>query len=159
MTDFVQTSELLLLPKLWTSVEYVWHKFHNDFGIKEDWTSPSGYYGVRLDQDGNVWLWTRPGFQWDGASMYPDYVYMLFPSLVHDCLHWMIMHGLISTKYNDLIDKELGDCVRFGTTPIPWYKGGNLTRRFQAFKVERATHLCNQKREDRNEHKVTRVIV
>lgn len=158
--QFEQSVTLTHGPKLYTSMEWVWHKLHNQFYLIEDWTAPSGYYGIKIHADGSAWLWTKPGFQWDGASLYPDFDYMLFPSMIHDCLHWMIMHGVIDEHMNDLIDKELGDCVRYGKTPIPWYKGGEYTRKYQAWKVEKATHTVNQRRfENGVEHDVETITI
>lgn len=146
---FQQSSQLVHGPKLYESKDWMWHKFINDFGLTEDWHSPSGYYGVCIDKQGNAWLWTKPGFRWDGASLYPDYDFMKNPSRIHDCLHWMIKWGVLSELQNDLIDKELGDCVRYGKTPIDWYLGGELSRPLRAKMVERATHVVNEKRSDR----------
>jgi hypothetical protein len=156
---FVKSETLTLSPKLYTSINWQWHKFYNDFGLAQDWAAPSGFYGVAIDTQGDAWLWTKPLFQHNGANLYPDWDFILEPSRVHDCLHWLIMHGVILVTYNDLIDKELGDCVRYGKTPIAWWQGGELTRKARALAVEVMTRLVDEKARLRAEHVIKTVTI
>lgn len=101
------------------------------------------YYSLRRV---NGWweIHVHAGCCWDGASMYFDYEWIMYPSLIHDILHWLIAKGCIKESSNDLIDKELGDCIRYSEQPIKWFHGGEASRPFRARLVELGTNLVDE---------------
>lgn len=120
------------------------------FGLTEDWHHPEGYYSFVQGLYGNPNKWyiiAWPGCAWDGASKYPDYKWMMAPSLRHDILHWAIKRGIIDTIYNDVIDLELYQAILTGEEPIPWRQGGNskTVRKVRAKIICRATHTADEK--------------
>ena len=123
------------------------HRLRYDYGLQESWVHPEGYYGVVEDDTGQWFLVFFPGCCWNGATLYFDWRFMQYPSLVHDGLHWLIARGIIDEKYNDIIDMELGYLVRISNQKIKWWQGGELTRVIRAKMVEHATHLVNEKRQ------------
>lgn len=123
-----------------------------EYGFKEDWHHPDGWYSVMLlkdawgDEDWHVVAWR--GCAWDGATKYPDFKWMIGPSLLHDILHWLIKRGIIAEHYNDVIDLELKEAIIHGKEPIPWYQGGNsmAVRKLRAHLVLRGTNLADEKK-------------
>ena len=101
------------------------------------------WYAI-VKRDGLWWLIVFPGTGWDGASMYFDYSWIMYPSLVHDILHWLIAKGVLDESANDLIDKELGDCIRYSDEPIKWRHGGNISRPLRAALVVAGTSLVDE---------------
>lgn len=114
-----------------------------DFGLKENWDHPDGYYSFRLIY-GEWYVIAWKGCTWDGATMYPDYKWMLAPSLRHDLILYGIARGVISEVYNDVADLELRYAIINGEEPIPWFQGGNskTVRRLHAYKIMRGTNLA-----------------
>ena len=102
------------------------------------------WYAIRKI-NGLWYLYVKPGCGWDGASMYFDYRWIMYPSLVHDILHWLIAKGVLPEEANDLIDKELGDCIRYSKEPIKWIHGGNISRPLRASLVVAGTKLIDEK--------------
>lgn len=78
------------------------------------------------------------GCCWDGPTWFPDFEWMMKPSLIHDVLHWLIANGTIPEEQNDLIDEELGLWIQEN-------KGMPRLFKFRGWYVKTATHLCNQK--------------
>lgn len=125
-------------------------ELYYDYGFTEDWHHPDGYYSVMQGLYGDPTKWyvvAWPGCAWDGASLYPDFRWMMMPSLRHDILHWLIKRGLIPEIYNDVIDLELYQAILNGKEPIPLRQGGNskFVRKLRAKAVCRATHLADEK--------------
>lgn len=140
------STELHYRRAKWQVTEFFVYPLRYTYGLKEDWTHPNGWYGVTR-QHGQWFLWAAVGCAWDGATKYPDYSWMMAPSLVHDILHWLIKRGVISTIYNDVIDLELKVAILNGKEPIPWWQGGNskLTRKVRAYIILRGTNIANEK--------------
>ena len=93
------------------------------------------YY--RLWNDGVDWYITiYCGCCWDGPTWFPDFEWMMFASLIHDVLHWLIAQGCIDETDNDAIDAELACIIRVQKCRFvglrSWY-------------VERATNRVNQR--------------
>jgi hypothetical protein len=57
-------------------------------------------------------LYVKEGFAWDGATMFPDFDWILEASLWHDVLHLLIAQGVIPTSENNKIDEELARAIR-----------------------------------------------
>ena len=101
------------------------YKLRFDYRLKEDYYHPDGWYGVFRGMDRCWYVIAYIGCAWDGATKYPDFLWMMVPSLVHDILHWLIKRGIIGERFNDLIDMELEYAVVHGKQPIPLRQGGN----------------------------------
>jgi hypothetical protein len=60
-------------------------------------------------------LWIKKGYQWDGATMCPDFKTIIKPSLLHDCMYQMIKLGLIDKKQKFLSDVYFKNfCIKEG---------------------------------------------
>lgn len=96
------------------------------------------YFGNRYYQafpDGTLRI--LAGCCWDGPTWFPDFKWMMKPSLIHDVLHWLIANGTIPEEDNDLIDKELALWIKQG-------KGQSWLYSFRAWYVKKATSLVDQ---------------
>jgi hypothetical protein len=124
------------------------HKLRYSYGLTEDYSHPDGWYSVIKGDDGEWYLIAHIGCAWDGATLYPDYAWMIIPSLIHDILHWLIKRGVIHEIYNDVIDMELQLAIIHGKEPIPWRQGGNskLVRRIRAKIILLGTHTADEKK-------------
>ena len=142
-----KSTVIVYSPKLHIMRRAVYHKFHNDLGIRFPFEQRDGWYKVFQDDNGDWWLYLKPGFQWNGADMFPDYEYMLYPSAVHDVCLWLIDWAVIPEAMNNTVDKELADCIIHSVTPMPWFKGGSskTLRKVEAWKIKRATHIAKTK--------------
>lgn len=61
------------------------------------------------------YLWIKRGYQWDGATWFPDFKSAIKSSLLHDCLYQIMKLGLIdksNRKTADLYFKNM--CVKDG---------------------------------------------
>lgn len=134
-------------PKVYVLGEDLYHCFYTNLGIKDAFKQRDGWYYVFQDDIGRWWLYLRKGFQHNGADCFPDYEFMIFPSAIHDVCLWLIDWGIIPEENNNLVDHELYHCIMHTFVPMPWFKGGNLkfARRYQARKIEIATHLARTK--------------
>jgi hypothetical protein len=113
-------------------------KLHNDYQIKESITIEDFIEGkyYRVEPDGRVFI--HAGCTWDGPTSFPDFKWIMLPSLVHDILHDLIGRGIISVDANDLIDSELEYWISKG-------KGWNPLYKFRGWYVEKATNTVNQR--------------
>lgn len=150
-------------PKVHVLKHDVYHKFHNDLGICKPYEQKDGWYKVFQDENGDWWLFMRKGFMHNGADCYPDYDFMIFPSAVHDVALWLIDHGIIPEAMNNMVDKELGDCIVHSREPMPWFMGGTNphARKLQAWKIRRGTNLAVTRRGERSalEYQITRSLI
>jgi hypothetical protein len=122
-----------------------------DYGLTEDFHHPLRYYSVV--KKGNSWfIIVRKGCCWDGATMYFDWKWMMYPSLVHDVLHWLIKRGVIDEIYNDRIDEELRLMVLGTRTRVPF-------RKIRARAIQKATHLANEKRKKGTDFPIKRIQI
>ncbi len=96
-----------------------------------------GWYGV--DKEAAT-IYAREGFAWDGATMFPDFKWILEGSLWHDVLHLLIAQGAIPVSENNAIDKELTQIIRTcgGVGQSHWLA------RLRAHYVKKATGLVHQ---------------
>ena len=133
----LRSTQIAYYPKLLTLAQDIWLPIYTDVGITNEFTGKGGYWGLVNNGEGQWWLYGKRGLKWDGASWYPDYDYMIMPSLKHDCLHWGIRYGVIPERSNNLIDKELGETIRRQEHRF-WL------RNWRAWKVERATRLVDE---------------
>lgn len=108
-------------------------KLHNNFEISEAYSCD--YYSITPDG----WLTAYKGCCWDGPTWFPDFRWMMKPSLIHDCLHWLIAKGVIGEWANDLIDSELAYWIEK-------QKGNSLLYKIRARYVKRATMKVDQKK-------------
>lgn len=107
-------------------------KLHNKFTIK-----PGGYKNqyYSISEDGVLVAYR--GCCWDGATWFPDFEWMMIPSLIHDILHWLIAKGVIPESENDLIDKELVSWVAPNSNRLKVLAARRL--------IKRATNLVDQR--------------
>jgi|GEM_PF-5394460 len=127
------------------TVEFV-YKLEYEYGLVEDFHHPLGYYSV-VWWKGSWYVIAHIGCAWDGATLYPDYAWMMVPSLVHDILLWLTGRGIIREIYNDVIDLELYLAIINGKEPIPWRQGGNskIVRKIRASIVLRGVNTADTK--------------
>lgn len=163
MNAFVASTEIIFGPKVHVLSQDVWHKFHNNLGIIAPFRQKDGWYEILQDDTGAWWLYMRKGFMWNGADCYPDYDFMIFPSAVHDVGLWLIDHGIIPERNNNLVDKELEDCILHSEAAMPWFLGGSnqCARKFQARKIRRATNIARTKQGEHGtlEYQLTRLPI
>lgn len=99
------------------------------------------YYALEIRDDG-WWMVAFAGCAVDWATKFPDFWWILEPSLWHDLGHWLIAKGCIATKANDIIDKILGQDVYEKS------KTGGLYARLMASTrrryIEKATNIVDQ---------------
>ena len=159
----IQSTEIVYGPKVHVLAQELWHRFHNNLGITQPFQQKDGWYEVLRDDSDRWWLHLARGFQWNGADWFPDYEFMIYPSAVHDVGLWLIDHGIIPEAYNNMVDKELEDCIINSSTPMPWWKGGSnkTLRKIEARKIRRATNLAKTKRGEHGalEYQVTRLSI
>ncbi len=134
------------------------YRLKYDYGIQGEWAHPDGWYRI-VASNGSWWIIVSPGCCWDGATMYFDWIWMMYPSLIHDILHWLIKRGVISVLHNNLIDQELEHMVRTTTVRIPWWQGGEHSKPARARIIRRATNVARQKREAGPDHAIKRIKV
>ncbi len=139
-----RSTEIYYGPKVHVLGHGLYHKFHNDLDIIKPFEQKDGWYRAFQDENGEWWLFLREGFQHNGADCFPDFPFMIFPSAVHDVALWLIDHGIIPEESNNLVDKELEDCILNSEEPMPWFMGGSnkYARKYQARKIRRATNLA-----------------
>jgi len=113
-----------------------WH-LKEEFTIKRDFKND--YYGITRDG----WLYAYKGCAWDGATLFPDFDWIMEGSLGHDILHWLIEKGIIPELENDLIDKELEHIIKV-RGKVPRF-GGKWLLNMRAWYVRKATNLVDQK--------------
>lgn len=138
------SDEMVVSPKVYVLGDDLYHRLYNDLGILEPFKQRDGWYYVFQDGAGHWWLYLRKGFRHNGADWFPDYDFMLFPSAIHDVCLWLIDWGIIPEENNDLVDRELYDCIIHTDVPMPWFKGGSnkWARRWEARRIKLATHLA-----------------
>jgi len=130
---------LLVMQYSETKVKYrveraFYYQLQTPLVIKENFNNE--FYGV----DTSRLLWAHPGCQWDGATKFVDFKWIMTPSLVHDVLHWLIALGIIPENQNDLIDHELALAIEGN--------GNRFMKRFRAKYVETFTNLVDEKKGD-----------
>lgn len=143
----IPSIKLIYRKAKWQVVSnHFYYRLAYDYGIKEDYHHPEGWYSV-IRQDGAWYVVAYVGCAWDGATKYPDYLWMMAPSLVHDILHWLIKRGVIAEHYNDVIDLELHHAIVHGKEPIPLLQGGNseIVRKIRAWIILRGTNTADEK--------------
>lgn len=113
--------------------EDITFKLHYDYSVKEPYSCQ--YYSI--DTDNNLTIYR--GCCWDGPTWFPDFKWMMRPSLIHDVLHWLIAKGVIHEVYNDLIDMELEHWIKKN-------KGMPRLYRFRGWYVRVATNRVNQRK-------------
>lgn len=159
----IQSTEIIYGPKVHVLAQEIWHRFHNNLGITEPFKQKDGWYEVLQDDFDRWWLHLVVGFMWNGADWFPDYEFMMFPSAIHDPCLWLIDHGIIPETYNNLVDKELEDCILKSKTHMPWWKGGSnkTLRKIEARKIRRATNLARTKQGEHStlEYQLTRLPI
>jgi hypothetical protein len=65
-------------------------------------------------------LWLRSGYSWDGATLFPDFPWIVVPSLVHDAGYQLIREGALPRSARAAFDATLRkDCVAQGA-PRRW---------------------------------------
>ena len=62
---------------------------------------------VSLSENGVMTF--RPGYSWDGATLFPDFKWIRFPSLVHDGFYQLMREKALTQKSRNLSDKGLRD--------------------------------------------------
>ena len=102
----------------------------------------SKFYGV--DKDQRV-LYAKEGFAWDGATMFPDFDWILEASLWHDVLHLLIAQGIIPTSENNKIDEELARAIRKLGGDESRGRVADILLKIRSGYVFRATNLVHQK--------------
>jgi hypothetical protein len=108
--------------------------------------NPSGPYRTEYWQlfewKGDWYVMAKGGCCWDGPTWFPDVEWMMFPSLIHDILHWVIAAGVIPEDSNDKIDAELAGIVRL--------QGGRMSG-LRAWYIEKATNTVDQQKGETKE--------
>lgn len=102
----------------------------------------SRFYGV--DKDNRV-IWAKAGFAWDGATMFPDFDWILEASLWHDVLHLLIAQGVIPTSENNKIDEELARAIRLLGGDESRGRIADVMLKLRSGYVRRATNMVHQK--------------
>lgn len=92
------------------------------------------YFAITADG----WLLVSGIYGWDGATMFPDFRWMMTASAIHDALHNAILVGAIPESENDLIDEELNLAVR-GNMGKQWLL------KLRGWYVRAGTQLVDQK--------------
>ncbi len=95
-----------------------------------------GKYYRLFRRDGHWYITAYAGCCWDGPTLFPDFEWIMFASLIHDILHWIIAKGCISERSNDAIDAELAGIIR-----IQPYRFAKI----RAWYIEKATNTVDQK--------------
>lgn len=129
--------------------EEFWYKWKNPLPFTRELRTP--WYEI-LKIDGEWWLHCFVGFCYDGPSgpLVKDRDYLMVPAIPHDIGHWAIeIHGILPEWANDMLDREIGDCIRVGKEPIDWWIGGEPLRPFHAWKTEKGTNLVDGRFGDR----------
>lgn len=111
-------------------------------GLAINHSFASRFYGV--DKDQRV-LWVKAGFAWDGATMFPDFDWILEASLWHDVLHLLIAQGVIPTSENNKIDEELARAIRLMGGAESDGRIADIMLKIRAGYVRKATNLVHQK--------------
>lgn len=89
-----------------------------------------------LMKDGHLLI--RESFNWDGATKFFDFKWILTPSAIHDALHQAIQYGWIPESENNLIDKELEQAI-CGNVGKKWLL------KIRGLYVRKATNWVDQK--------------
>jgi hypothetical protein len=110
--------------------------------ITIDYSYSTRWYGV--DKDTRT-AWAEEGCAWDGATMFPDFNWILESSLRHDVHLWLLAAGAIHEKYNDAIDKALAADVKKLGGPEGRGKLKDKLTSFRAWYVRKGTNLANTK--------------
>jgi hypothetical protein len=98
------------------------------------------FFAIERGPGGGV-VTAFPGCGWDGATWFPDFKWVMLPSLKHDILHWGIAEGVIPTSQNAAIDREIEASIRH-EAPSPWTANAAVWGRI----VRRGTNLAAQER-------------
>lgn len=141
MTILKQTSVTLQWTSGWkyqVVEEITWELRCNFKPLMEHHTN---YYEL-WHHDGRWFITIYAGCCWDGPTWFPDFVWMMLASLIHDVLHWLIAAGAISTNSNDLIDAELAGIVRMQKERLSGLR---------AWYIEKATNRVDQKAGEQKE--------
>jgi hypothetical protein len=97
MIEFISSSDGHILTKLY-SIHTSIHSsrlHNNDF--------PVATLGLSLGKYG--WLHIAKGYEWDGATGYPDVIQIIRASLVHDALYDLIREGVLNKNHRKKADK------------------------------------------------------
>ncbi len=158
--EFTESSELVYQSGMkYRNVKPFYYKLHFHYGAEYEYLHPESYYALKKDSHGSWWIVVYAGCCWDGATKYPDYKWMKYPSLIHDVLHWLIKRGAIEERCNDLIDRELQHMILNTRVKIPWWQGGEITKRLRAALIRRATGLANEKAAQGTDTPVHRIVI
>ena len=96
------------------------------------------YYALIRKPDKKLFIRAYIGCAWNFANKFPDFKWVLEPSLWHDIMHWLIAKGCISEDQNDLIDAEMAHVIRANAK---WDWLGKA----RAWYIEKATNTVDQK--------------
>lgn len=98
MIEFISSSDGHILTKsysIYTGIKGIESKSHY---------YPSALTsGISLDKDGLIHI--PKGYEWDGATGYPDVVQIIRASLVHDALYDLIREGVLNKTHRKKADK------------------------------------------------------
>lgn len=121
-------------------VDTIRFELKNDFIIIPEDGFSNMYYSITPERSEGrpVILTVYKGCCWDGPTWFPDFKWMMRPSLIHDVLHWLIAKEVIPFHQNDLIDKELADWIEEEN-------GWPLLMKGRGLYTKRATNLIDQK--------------
>ena len=119
---------------------YSEYYLQTDVQIEYDYVTP--WYGV---DKRNRMLWANVGMAWDGATLFPDFDWILEASLWHDILHYLIGQGAIREDQNHAIDRELARAIQLLGGPESRGRVADTLLKIRAGYVRRATHLAKQK--------------
>jgi len=120
--------------------EYAEYYLQTDLPI--EYSFSTAWYGV---DKANRRLWANPGMAWDGATMFPDFNWILESSLWHDILHFLIAKGAIREDQNHAIDRELARAIQLLGGPESRGRIADTLLKIRSGYVRRATHLADQK--------------
>lgn len=67
----------------------------------------------------NGWLLVKSGYAWDGATCFPDFKFIIRPSLGHDAKYQMLRLGLLSPEWREAADNDLRiECITDGASSL-----------------------------------------
>jgi hypothetical protein len=116
----------------WVLIEpiSILHSFQND------------WYGI--DKDTRE-VWANRSCAWDGATWFPDFLWILESSLRHDVLLWLIAKGAIAESANNMIDREMSHYIKLLGGPEAQKKHKTALTNFRAWYTRKGTNLANTK--------------
>lgn len=98
------------------------------------------WYGI--DKEKRI-VWAEAWCAWDGATLFPDFDWILESSLRHDVLLWLVAAGAIPESMNHMIDKELARYIQLLGGPLVRGRVADTLLKVRSGYVRRATNLAN----------------